>query len=335
MSSENITAMKKIKLVLLSCLVVVEGYSQSILRVNNTPGVNVPYTTLAAAIAAAGVNDIIMVEGSSTGYGSQTIAKKVTIIGPGYFLSENTGLQSTPGEAIVEDFNLNAGANGSKISGLSFSTGGNININGVSNIEISNNRVGAPLFGGQIGLFGTGSNILVKGNYMRTFYSNGAHTGVIVTNNYVSGQVVVNSGLVNFSNNVCDLSGNAGFVGSVVQNNIFIGFPVSFSSSTYTNNIFGQAAISGADATNVFNVSTSSLFVGLTGNTTDTQWRLKVGSPAIGAGIDGVDCGMYGGATPYKPSGIATGQHTINNLIVPATVTQGQNLNVKVSTKVN
>lgn len=75
--------------------------------------------------------------------------------------------------------------------------------------------------------------------------------------------------------------------------------------------------------------------MGLPGNTTDTQWRLKAGSPAIGAGIGGIDCGMYGGATPYKPSGIVTGQHTIYNLIVPATVIQNGTLNVKVSAKVN
>lgn len=316
-------------------LVALASNAQNILRVNNTPGANAPYTSLATAIAAAGVNDIILLEGSVTSYGTHTITKKVTIIGPGYFLTENTGLQTTLSEAILDDLNLNAGANGSKISGLSFSTGGNININVVSNIEVTNNRVGSPSYGGQIGLFGTGSNILVKGNYMRTFYGNSTHTGVIVSNNYISSQAVINSGLITFSNNVCNLNGTTAFIGSVVQNNIFIGFPVTFNSSTYTNNLFQQGTIAGADPTNVFNVVVASLFLGLTGNTIDTQWRLKAGSPAIGAGIGGVDCGMYGGVTPYKPSGIATGQHTIHNLIVPATVIQNGTLNVKVSAKVN
>lgn len=310
-------------------LVAFASHAQNILRVNNTPGVNAPYTTLAAAITAADVNDIILVEGSATSYGSHTITKKVTIVGPGYFLSENTGLQVTPNEAILDNLDLNVGASGSKISGMSFSTGG-IYINGVSSIEATNNRVGVVF------LTGAGSNVLVKGNYMGTFACNGTHTGVIVSNNYLSSQAVVNSGLVTFSNNTCNLNGTAQFIGSVVQNNIFIGFPVSpHASSTYNNNVWQQAAISGADASNVFNIAVASLFLGLTGNTTDTQWRLKVGSPAIGAGIGGVDCGMYGGVTPYKPSGIATGQHTIHNLIVPATVIQNGTLNVKVSAKVN
>jgi len=42
--------------------------AQNILRVNNNVGVNTPFTTISAAIAAAGVNDIIMVEGSTVVY---------------------------------------------------------------------------------------------------------------------------------------------------------------------------------------------------------------------------------------------------------------------------
>lgn len=319
----------KTKLLIFLSLVSLPVISQNVLRVNNTPGVNAPYTTLAAAITAAGVNDIILVEGSATSYGTHTITKKVTIVGPGYFLSENTGLQVTINHALVDNLDLNAGSGGSKISGLRFSTGG-IYINGVSNIEVTNNHVGTVF------LTGAGSNILIKGNYMGTFACNSTHTSVVVSNNYLSGQAVVNSGMVTFSNNTCNLNGTTQMIGSVVQNNIFIGFPVSpHATSTYNNNVFQQGTIAGADASNIFNVDPASLFVGLTGNTTDTQWRLKVGSPAIGAGIGGVDCGMYGGATPYKPSGITTGQHTVNNLIVPATVIQNGTLNVKVSAKVN
>lgn len=201
-------------------LVAFSSHAQNILRVNNTPGVNAPYTTLAAAITAAGVNDIILVEGSATSYGTHTITKKVTIIGPGYFLSENTGLQVTINHALVDNLDLNAGSGGSKISGLRFSTGG-IYINGVSNIEVTNNHVGVVF------LTGAGSNILVRGNYMGTFACNSTHTAVLVSNNYISSQAVVNSGLVLFSNNTCNLNGTTQLIGSVVQNNIFIGFPVS------------------------------------------------------------------------------------------------------------
>ncbi|MFC2138715.1 hypothetical protein ACFLTE_11120, partial [Bacteroidota bacterium] len=37
---------------------------------------------------------------------------------------------------------------------------------------------------------------------------------------------------------------------------------------------------------------------------TDAQWQLKAGSPALGYGTDDADCGMFGGIDPYVLSGI-------------------------------
>lgn len=58
----------------------------------------------------------------------------------------------------------------------------------------------------------------------------------------------------------------------------------------------------GTENGNQVNVDMSTVFVG-TGST-DGQWQLAAGSPAIGAGFNGVDCGMFGGPTPYVLSGI-------------------------------
>ena len=46
----------------------------------------------------------------------------------------------------------------------------------------------------------------------------------------------------------------------------------------------------------------SSVFL-YTGST-DGQYQLKAGSPAIGAGNGGVNCGAYGGPNPYVLSGL-------------------------------
>jgi hypothetical protein len=57
-----------------------------------------------------------------------------------------------------------------------------------------------------------------------------------------------------------------------------------------------------ANGYNQQNVNMSTVFLG-TGST-DGQWQLAPGSPAIGTGVGGTDIGMYGGVDPYVLSGI-------------------------------
>jgi len=314
--------------------------AQNILRVNNNVGVNAPYTTISAAIAAAGVNDIIMVEGSIVAYDNITINKKVTIVGPGYFLLENLNLQGSPSSASLASLTFAAGSDGSSLYGLNITggigTGDNVPNN---NITVSNCRIGG------LTLSGNSNNFFISGCYIlgNLVFSNlSEYTGAIVSNNYIAG-FGQGSGttLVTLTQNVI-AGGITQALNCDIRNNIFTGLSlIGFNGSVFKNNVFTvtQASLAGAgapvDNTNVFSALTTNLFIGLTGNTTDTQWKLKVGSPAIGAGISGEDCGMYGGNTPYRPSGIQVGQPTITNIATPASVQQNGTLNVKVSAKVN
>lgn len=328
--------MKKLTIIIF-LLAGMAAQAQTVLRVNNTAGANAPYTTIAAAVAAAGPTDIIMVEGSLISYGSLTINKKVTIIGPGYLLTENPGLQATIFPAVLVTITLNSGAAGSSFAGLSFSNTWNIVTNSVGNISITGcyfegcNGSG----GGGIDLQGTASNVIIRGNYFTLGCSgitiSGSYSGVIITNNLVRNTDTGGSSVCLIANNI--FYGSASLQNSLVSNNIFLGSGISNATgSTIKNNIFFSAAQTGADATNLFNATYALLFsaVGV-----DTYWKLKAGSPAIGFGESGVDCGIYGGATPYRPSGISAGQPTITTFSSPGTVTQNGTLNVKVSAKVN
>jgi len=317
--------------------------AQNILRVNNGTGVNAPYTTITAAISAAGANDIIMVEGSIVAYENLIINKKVTIVGPGYFLTENLNLQGSPLPASIATVTLAAGGDGSSLSGLNITSSiGMAQGLTINNITISNSRVNT------IALFGIGNNFFISGCYVNGVINGSppsTYTGTTITNNYFGG----NGGTFTASaTSQITLTHNifGGAVGSLtncdINNNIFLTtFSGPATGAVIKNNVFTvtQASLAGigapVDNTNFFGATTSNLFVGLTGNTTDTQWKLKTGSPAIGAGIDGVDCGMYGGNTPYRPSGIRLGQPTINSFTTPASVQQNGTLNVKVSAKVN
>jgi len=338
-------------LTLLLTLANLATHAQAVLRVNNTPGVNAPYTTIAAAVTAAGPDDIIIVEGSNANYGDIIINKKVTIIGPGYF-HEQHGLQATFSVAAINTIALNSGANGSSFEGLYVPASPGITLNNVSNISISGSYIAGSSPGcNGIVLNGTGNNIVIKNNYIRTIFSGGcggggsvnctgSFTQVLVNGNHLGGRFFTGptSSFI-ITNNTFDDNFNS-IQNSVIQNNIFARTLTALNiitGSTTQNNLF-VAPQPGVDATNLV-VAQNSLFEGISSDSNgfvyDSVWKLKVGSPAIGFGLGGTDCGMYGGTSPYRPSGIAVGRHTINSLTVPATVTQGQNLNVRVGAKVN
>lgn len=323
-------------LVILVSFVLSKTHAQTIRRVSNAVGANAPYTTIQAALTDAANGDIILVEGSPTNYAGVTVTKQVTIQGPGYFLDQNTGLQANLNDAeVASTISFNAGSAGSIIRGMRT---GAITIN-VSNITISNNYI----LGG-VDMNATVNNIVISGNYVTAIIRSFSNmTNLLIANNYAGGGIsfslsVTTLGVV--TNNIIATGGTTYYLqNSTIVNNIFLTAGTAIGqtlNSTIQNNVFVSASQTGADATNVFGATSTSLFVGLPGNSTDTQWKLKAGSPAIGVGIGGTDCGMYAGINPpYKISGIATGQPTISNLTTPGSVPASGTLNVKVSAKVN
>jgi hypothetical protein len=154
---------------------------------------------------------------------------------------------------------------------------------------------------------GNCSDILIINNYFETYngyysiYFGHNHSNILIANNYFNG-IVYTSGSFSgiFANNIFAITTTIN--NSTLVNNIAFG-TVTMTNCIYTYNI-GTSTQFGNQNGNQQNVSQSVLFVGLTGNSTDGQWKLKTGSPAIGAGEGGTDIGMYGGETPYVLSGI-------------------------------
>jgi hypothetical protein len=321
--------------VLLIAFVAGHIQAQTIRRVSNALGAGAPYTTIQDALAAAVNGDIILVEGSPTTYGPISLTKQVTIQGPGYFLDQNTGLQANLNEAAIGTLSFAAGSAGSIIRGMK--TGG-ITIN-VSNITVSNNYIV-----GGVDINAGANNIVISGNYATGIIRSFANmTSLLIANNFAGGGISFSLSLTTLAvvtNNIIAVGGTNYYLqNSTIDNNIFLATGTAIGetlNSTIQNNVFASASQAGADATNVFGATAAALFVGLTGNTTDTQWKLKAGSPALGAGVGGTDCGMYGGNyPPYRISGIITGQPTVTNFTAPGTVPVNGTLNVKVSAKVN
>jgi len=333
----------------------------SVLRVNNTPGVNAPYSTFAAAQTAAVAGDVIQLEPSNTSYGALTVTKAVTIMGPGYLLGtgQNTGLQYTALEASTGAVNFNAGSSGARITGLRIL--GDVTVN-VSTITVERNIFWSQDYSAGYGVSMVGgaapgiSDVFVRGNIIGTMSGSGVVHNFNIANNifrggfsfslpntmdgllthnifnyaapsyYATTTITINNSLV--TNNIAYVSysppygqGALGFSGAVANNN------------TYTNNIGSSTQFPNnglANINNQQNVTISSVLV-MTGSD-DAYYALKPSpSPGRGNGTGGADIGIFGGSQPYMLSGIPNSP-TIYNL---NSNVSGTNLNVTLGTKSN
>ncbi|MFP4091654.1 MAG: hypothetical protein ACLFT3_15210, partial [Cyclobacteriaceae bacterium] len=256
------------------------------------------------------------------------INKQVTIIGPGYFLGANQNTQASNLTASIQDLNIGEGADGTTITGVDFSSRfSNIVINterfdgsrgndGPSNISFIRNAI-------HIISIVDATNTLISQNFFQTsnsyvgLYANAG--GTIIRNNIISSSS--SSGIygwnnVNLSNTVIEnntIRGNISRInGATIQNNIFInGIFDDSDNNTVNNNLFTttQDAVFPGNSTindisdNVYSAIISDIFV-VPSPSVDNEFRLAEDSPAVGQGVNGVDLGAFGGAAPYRLSGV-------------------------------
>jgi hypothetical protein len=305
-------------------------------RVNNNTDFDADFTTLQAAVTAASDNDTIYLEGSAIRYEGATIDKPLTIVGPGFFLSENPETQAINTSAIIEsEVIFTSGSEGSTIMGCDFRFA-DLTIS-VSDISVIRNYLY------QVEFTGTSDNIVVIQNYV---YANinavtGDITNTIISNNIIRGAIYAQStsGPLVVSNNVCWTTSWTSPIdchNAVIQNNIIC---YEFSTinpntgNTISYNIFGE---DGTDANgNQYNVDMNLVFADYDGSldlSTDGKWELMAGSPALGAGNGGVDCGAFGGSAPYILSGVPNLPH-IYEADVPASATTDSGLQVTIKVK--
>lgn len=339
--------------ILLTALLMLSAFLSHarIWRVNNNPGVATDFTTFDACIANASVvnGDTVHLEPSVTGYtNTNPINKRLVFIGTGYFLSgagANAGLQTNPNSA----FFLNSIAFDSLASGSRF-----LGIDGTfsiwldpraDNIIFERCRFSNISWNTQAtSTSNRAQNIVFNKCYFSNAFppSQFFFDNLQITNCIIIGTIAFNPGNIGSAlirNNV--FQGGITLTNTYLSNNIFLNissgsFNVTLSS--IKNNIAELAGVLPAGNGNQNGISEASLFLGPTGNSTDGQWRLAAGSPAIGAGetVSGVtpDCGAFGTADPYRLSGIPP-VPTIYSLTVPGSVPIGQPLNITVSTRSN
>jgi len=275
-------------------------------RVNPTPNSSAPYSTLQAAHDASSTHnyDTLYLEGSTYSAGGINMTKKLTIIGNGYFLAQNPETQYNIQPSIINSYvYCYAGCEGSKFIGLTFQSYVYIYTN---NLTFERNNF---TYGNYYAIYpqASCSDILILNNYFETYsyyYSMNfpyTHSNILIANNYFNGYVNVSTNFSGiFANNI--FGSTATLYNSTLVNNIALS-SVTLSNCITTYNIGNSTQFNNQNG-NQQNVSQTALFVGLTGNSTDGQWQLKAGSPAIGAGEGGTDIGMFGGDYPYVLSGL-------------------------------
>ncbi|MCX6250345.1 MAG: hypothetical protein NTX61_06295 [Bacteroidetes bacterium] len=310
--------MKTLKVLILAlfaffCLSMSTTYSK-IWRVNNRSGIVADFTTAQAAHDGASAGDSIFLEPSPTGYGNITLTKKLIIIGTGYFLDQNPETQwkiNWPAKLGTVQFSSTPSSTSAYSQLMGVTCNGALTVN-VPNITIRRIYLNGSTYLSYV--TDTISNINFKENYcIGSLHIEPQTHDIVIQNNIfvlnlpsyflqISGSVAYN-GL--FMNNILMLgnypANTLDIDNFIIQNNIMSEGYFYPSNSIYSFNI-SNGTVFGNQNGNQQNVNMNTVFL-FTGST-DGQYQLKEGSPAIGAGAGGVDCGAFGGPNPYLLSGM-------------------------------
>jgi hypothetical protein len=314
----------------------------AILTVDNKPGSVAMFTDFQAAYNAAQAEDTIMLAGSPSAYSAPTIYKRLHIVGPGYNFGENQilGVNTEPAYVTLS-FNRHnqfGDASGSSVSGVVGSiNSGDVQVPNASfPISISRCKVQGCNFGPgasiSTSLFEYGLSISGSTSVRNCILAN--TTNVSGVGNTFSNCTVFSSLSVSSNTNQSTSWSNIVFMSSSYTTASF----ASLKMGSVTHSIaVGNSILPGGRASflpegggNLNGFNLADVFVS-SGNE-ETRWMLKTGSPATGTGFNGVDMGAFGGANPYRLSGVAP-RPRITRFVVPAAATDATGLRFEVDAK--
>ncbi|MFP4471242.1 MAG: hypothetical protein ACLFPE_11185 [Bacteroidales bacterium] len=315
------------------------GIGQNRWRVNNNIGVNADFSDLQAAIDSASAGDIIYIENSGTPYeGNTQVDKQLTILGPGYFLATNDSTQANKASAIIKYLYFQPGSDGSVLMGVKILE--DIYLN-ASNLFIARNHIQNM----QIASSYDCGNVIVQQNYLEGSIEDGNHYyTAIIRNNIINNRVVMSHyGTLQFHNNT--VFGNTTLYlvelhNSSIKNNIIFNEYQTYQKCINTEagfnnnveyNVLNQPSVPGFP-NNIWEAVPQDV-IQYTGGP-ETKFYLTEGSPAIGYGQYGVDCGAFAADAPYVLSGLPPIPHIFEtNIPVSGTSNSGLPVNVKIKSQ--
>ena len=328
------------------------GLSQNIWVVNNSPGSIADFDNVQDAIDTASSGDRIYIAGSVTPYTeSPTLNKTLHIIGPAFWKIQNGIPDENTNWAYVNGaLHLSPGSDSSIIEGLTLAEA-KIESNNIvfryNYLHLTNSNSSTNAI---VQLINYPSNAFIYGNYLTRcirgsgdhiyFYNN--YCAATPDNSYQYWDESNTNSQCQFQN--CAIGANNGTVSNCsFRNNIVQSSEINFNNCVVEYNIFvdddptlnnmmvdslGPGNIDGVDISTVWDLSNPS---------PDAKFQLvgdSTTNPAFGAGIDGEDCGIYGGPSPYRLSGIVS-IPTVYQMLVPIVGDTTNMLNVKIKAKSN
>lgn len=300
------------------------------------------YATIQLAYDAASSGDTLLLTPSEGGYAGITVSKLVHIVGNGWARPS----ASVP-NTMTSSMTFSVGSAGSSLTGCEVT--GSIDIS-TNNITIKRNKCQYIYIRENCTDLVILQNFVSASRYDRFGREQGAaiyiwpNAKVFISNNIIINNA--NSGYGDHGLIVCYPSN------SIVCNNVFRtqdnSVILDMSGATYSthsvyNNIVLEGNISGI-AASYNNMSQSTQFPAVNGNlqsidmntvfvdAANYDFHLKTGSPAIGAGFNGTDCGIYGGTHGFVDNG-APWLPIVYFLNVPTEVNKKDGLNVTVKAK--
>lgn len=342
--------MNKTTLLTITALsVMVLTNAQTVITVDNSPSSQAQFNNLQSAISQAQSGDILYIHPSETNYGIADINKSLTLIGFSHSSSEK--------ETLIEDILLRNNASNTSIKGIHITDriSTDDNTTTINNIVIENCLIDNFIRFEDAGMDG----VIIRGNIINelgnstTSTTQNNYANTLITNNIIGNQITTRSfQSITIKNNIFLSPNTAAPVENLnddlgnleVQNSIFL-FDTTSSPDmndagvTFTNcltfNLSSGTIIELMGSNNLDNLDP--LFIEDNDNTNFEalidNYNLQASSPALNAGVNGEDLGIFDGSNfVFDNFGFTNGIPTINIQAISTSVAPGQNLNVIINT---
>jgi hypothetical protein len=223
---------------------------------------------------------------------------------------------------------------------------GNASNDTIKNINLIRNRINNIEDFTYFSSYYSFANIVIRQCYIDNQISIRSGTkSIYIQNNIIVGRVSLTPVSGEFSNNTV-IGTQTSYVLSAentqIYNNILINKNASYdglnsnsflasNNNTISRNVMDNATNS-SWPDNYYNAVDTNI-ISYQGSG-DAQYRLKSGSPAIGYGFNGNDCGAFGGSYPYVLSGLPYMIPHIFDANIPGSANKTDGLNVIIKAKV-